>query len=152
FLLVRQELVDEAAEDLHGLGAANGRALDTVARFRPRYHEPRRALDPGGQTVFEALLDSPGVLARRQAGVERGAIEPERTCVLAELRRGKGLLVLEESVVHLPILALVASTVGGLGGLARLRMDLIERVVPKHIRSEERRVGKECRCQWAPDQ
>src|SRR2546422_3276663 len=54
-----------------------------------------------------------------------------RACPMSS--RCKGLLVLEEPVVHLPILALVASAVGGLGGLARLRMDLSERIVPKHV-------------------
>src|SRR5437660_597711 len=107
-------------------------ALNATLGLRSRHHESRRALHPGGQTIFEAFLDSLGLLARFQAGVERGAIEPERARVLAELLRGKGILILEESVVHLPILALVASAVGGLGGLARLRMNLIERIVPKH--------------------
>src|SRR5881397_3037516 len=126
-------MVDETAEDFQRLGAFDERALNGVTRFCPRYDEPRSTLHTSSQTVAQALLDALRMSACVQASVEEGAIETERARVLTELRRRKRLLILEEPVVHLPIFALIASAVGGLRGLAGLRMDLIQRVVAKHV-------------------
>src|SRR5437667_2415903 len=50
-----------------------------------------------------------------------------------KLRRRQRPLILEEHVVHLPVLAELAGTVRSLGRLARLGVDLIEREVAEHV-------------------
>ena len=50
-----------------------------------------------------------------------------------KLRRGQRPLILEEHLVHLPVLALLAGTVRSLGRLARLGVHLIQREVAEHV-------------------
>ena len=50
-----------------------------------------------------------------------------------KLRRGQRPLILEEHLVHLPVLALLTGTVRGLGRLARLRVHLIQGEVAEHV-------------------
>ena len=63
-----------------------------------------------------------GVLARIEALVERRLIEADGAGVRLQLRDLQLLLIGEQPVVQLPVLALLAGTVRGLGGLGRLRM------------------------------
>lgn len=81
-LLLGQQLIDQPAEDLHRLRADDQRALDGLAGHRPRHHEARGALHAGGLVVREALVHARGVLARRPALVEAGAVELQRAGVL----------------------------------------------------------------------
>src|SRR5205085_1525567 len=64
---------------------------------------------------------------------EPGAAGARPLCVADEIGRGERLLVTEEPFVHLPVLALVAGTLGGLGGAQRIGVDLFERQVADDV-------------------
>src|SRR5215204_6929748 len=78
--------------------------------------------------VDEVALDLLGEAAVLERRVELRAVEPEHLRVLLELLGLQGRLVAEEDRGEVPVLALLARGLGGLGGLARLRM-LLEREV-----------------------
>src|SRR5436190_21560017 len=95
-----------AAEDLH-LAAALGEAEE----------ERRRAVDAGGLRVGQILADLGGVAVALHALLEGVRLEAGFLRVAREIPGGERLLVAEELLVHLPVLALVAGALGS-GGRA----------------------------------
>src|SRR5581483_8216102 len=70
----------------------------------------------------------------------------------ADLLRGNGILLVRHGRGALLLFAEVLLRLADLGALqmAHLDGDLVERAADEGQRSEERRVGKECRSRWSP--
>src|SRR5262249_60639568 len=106
---------------------------DLVVRPRATDDERRRTAYAGGGAVAIVLLDRARVLAARQARVERGGVQAELRPELRQLVRCQRLLVLEQQIVHLPVLALIARAARRLRRLARIGVDVVDREVAEDV-------------------
>ena len=85
----------------------------------------------------------------------------DKVAQLQQLAQERGLVFLEAIMyLHLPQRKILEDTLGQLGKLSLVKLDFCQRSskldsyldgeLPNIFRSEERRVGKECRSRWSP--
>src|SRR5262245_65700039 len=85
----------------------------------------------------------------RAAGRECGIFGPGRARPRPQVGRDKGLWAPANGESRSGDTGEVR---GGAGGWARVKSDFIFPILPNgYLRSEERRVGKECNSQWSPE-
>src|SRR5690242_1759697 len=80
--------------------------------------------------------------------------ENEKAIVITELRKQTGLITLDSGYSNTGSCESAVCFIDGEKGILRYRGYPIEQVAERARfteRSEERRVGKECRSRWAPD-
>src|SRR6185503_9609266 len=97
--------------------------------------ERRRLADPEPGAFVEAGLDAAGVLRAAHTGVERPAIQADRSGQLADQPRAiTALSPVRRAViqrrVHLAVLALFRGACGGVGSNTGAGMQVVEREVP----------------------
>lgn len=129
-LALGQRLVDLRLERFVGLSAAHeGDTLDLarVVLVGIAEHEARGAGGTGRAGDRHVMAHGGGVPAAGQALVELGDVEAQGLGVTAPgLERP---LMLEQAIVHLPVLALFFGTVGSFSGLEGQLVDPFERQV-----------------------
>src|SRR5450755_2055275 len=120
-----------------GLGGSRSRregvdVVDAVVT-PPVDEEGRRARDSALVGARDVLTDSSRVLAPAQFVGEAVGVEVELLGVAGEVPGRKLALVAEQSVVHLPELALGGGRLGCLGGQLSPRVDIVERKVSPDV-------------------
>ena len=144
-------------------GAREGFEVIRAVVAAPVDEERRRAGHAAQVRALYVLGDAVRAHVLLQVLGEASDVQPEPLGVRDQIGRPQCVLVLEQQVVHLPECALIGGGLGGLGGELGVRVHVGERQmtpyvadVPEvaqqlaHGRSEERRVGKECRSRWSP--
>src|SRR6267143_2467923 len=132
-LLLGQDTLDLPSEVIQRWRAGDEEAFDRVVRSRLADEKRRRPPDTRRDAFLRALLNEGPVLAALETRLEGLLVQLEPARVRLELLRLERLLISEESIVHLPVLSLVAGATGGLGGRVGQRVDLLDGKVAEDI-------------------
>lgn len=117
----RRSLPDRAQQGLYVGAALKADAID---------EEGRGPSDAALNTTEQFTLDLSCVAVLRHVLIEAVRVETESRGVLAEMLIIKGMLMLEEEVVHLPERALARRCLCRFSRVLRVRVDVAQRKVP----------------------
>src|SRR3990172_5498406 len=132
FLPLKQP-VDHLAEGRDGLGTPDGGRLDRAVLGGLADEKGGCPGDPDGRAGSQVFADGGGILALVQTAVEVVDLQTQIAGKPPQIVDHEGALVLEEPGMHLPVLALLAGAMGGLGGLPRLGMDRVQGEIAEDV-------------------